>query len=204
MNVAGTIFHKNSPYWFFIKFIVAFTLLYLFFPFYWGVTGTGGKLYSPFLAEHFNFLKGFTSLLTKSAKLLLDLLGFETQQRLYNSLRIENSRGIIVNPSCLGWGVMSFWFAFVYANNGSWKYKLKWILTGISIIIMLNIFRIALIALANHKGWKIIIGLDHHQTFNIASYGCVFMLMYRYITVHNRSHKYKRNTLKSSENMSTI
>ena len=69
---------------------------------------------------------------------------------------------------------------------------------------MLNIFRIALIALANHKGWKIITGLDHHQTFNIASYGCVFMLMYKYITVHNRSHKYKRNTLKSSENMSTI
>ncbi len=204
MNLEHTIFFKNSPYLFFIKFIAVFTLLYLFFPFYWGVTGSGGKLYSPFLAEHFNFLNAFTSFLTNSAKLLLHTLGYETQQRVYNSLRIGSSRGVIVNHSCLGWGVMSFWFAFVYANNGQWKYKFKWILVGIFLIIFLNILRISLIALANHKGWNIITGLDHHQTFNIASYGCIFILMIRYITVHKNTHKNKGNPLKSTDNLSTI
>lgn len=191
LNFGAILKNKKSPFLFFVKFLSAFTVLYFLFPLYWGLTGTGGKMYSPFLAKYFNLIEWFASFLTNCAEAILNILGYKTFQRQYNVLRIEQSRGIIVNPSCLGWGVMSFWFAFVFANEGTKMYKAKWIAVGLSTIITLNIFRIALIALANHLKWTTITGLDHHQTFNIASYGCVFILMFIFIQKHSNIIKHK-------------
>ncbi len=204
MKFYKNIFFHNSPYIFFIKFLLVFTVLYSFFPFYWGITGPGGTIYSSLLAEHFNFIKGFATILTKAAQFLLNILGYDTNQKQYNALRIGYSRGIVVNPSCLGWGVMSFWAAFVYANVGPWKHKVKWIITGLTSIILLNIFRIALIALANHLKWDVITHLDHHQTFNIASYGCVFILMYWYITIQKKYERFIIAPLQGKDKLSTV
>lgn len=181
MNAAN-----KSVYLFFIKFLLLFALLYLIFPLYWGITGPGGKVYSPFLDNHFNFIKGLAGFLTGVSRLLLNVFGYETFSWRYNSLRIGNSRGVVVNPSCLGWAVMSFWVAFVYANTGTVKHKLKWMLVGCITIICLNISRIVLIVLANHHNWDLITNLDHHQTFNIVSYFCVFILMYFYTRAQKR------------------
>jgi exosortase/archaeosortase family protein len=101
---------------------------------------------------------------------------YHTWQRDYQTLRIESSRGVVINPSCLGWGVMSFWAAFVVANKGSWKHKLKWVTIGLASIILLNIFRIAVLAVANHLQWASVTSLDQHLTFNILSY-CIIILM---------------------------
>lgn len=180
MNELKQILSKESPYLFFVKFLAAFILLYLFFPFYRGLTGEGGQLYSSFLDNHLNIVKGFSFFLTKAANVLITSAGYVTNQNDYHTLRIAYSPGVVVNPSCLGWGVMSFWFAFVYANKGSVRHKLKWTSIGLAFIISLNIFRIALIALASHLHWSAITTLDHHQTFNIASYGCIFILMYSF------------------------
>ena len=181
---------KSSPYLFFIKFLLCFFALYLFFPFYRGITGVGGKLYSPFLDHHLNLVHRFSSFLTGCAKLILQALKFDVHQPNYHTLQIGYSSGIRVNPSCLGWGVMSFWVAFVYANPGSWQHKLKWMAGGIASICILNITRIALIAVATHRQWRPVTSLDHHQTFNIFSYGCIFILMYLYTKVQKR---YERN-----------
>ena len=190
MFIPDKIKQRIAPYSFFIRFILLFSILYLFFQFYWGITGFGGKMYSPILAEHFNIIKGISSFLTGCARLLLNLFGYDTFQRQYNALRIGNSRGVIVNPSCLGWAVLSFWTAFVYANNGKILHKLKWIFGGCTIITFINIARIALIALANHINSGFISRIDHHQAFNFASYFCVFILMFWYLTVQK---KYERN-----------
>jgi len=177
---------KSSPYLFFIKFLSCFFILYSFFPFYWGVTGKGGKMYSPFLDDHFNIIKGLTGFLTGAARFFLQALQYHTYQNNYHTLRIGYSRGISVNPSCLGWGIMSFWIAFIFANSGGWRYKAKWMIIGTSSICILNITRIALIAVAAHLHWKTITSLDHHQTFNIFSYGCIFILMYLYIRAQKK------------------
>lgn len=172
---------NKSPYSFLVRFLSCFFILYFFFPFYRGVTGIGGKLYSSFLDNHFNIVRGLTRLLNGAARFILEVLHYQVYQPDYSTLRIGNSGGVIVNPSCLGWAVMSFWAAFVFANRGNRQHKLKWILTGIASICILNITRITLIALAAHLHWKTITSLDHHQTFNVLSYGCVFILMYLYI-----------------------
>lgn len=183
---------KNSPYHFIVRFLLCFFVLYFFFPFYKGVIGKGGNFHSPFFENHFNVVKGLTSFLTTSAKFLLETLGYELHQRDYQSLRISHSKGIIVNPSCLGWSVMSFWVAFVLANRGKLKHKLKWITIGIISILLLNITRITLITIANHLNWAPVTSLDHHQTFNVASYVCIIILIWWYIRMQK---KYERTHL---------
>ena len=183
------ILNKKTPYFFFIRFFACFFILYLFFPFYRGVIGPGGKIYSSYLESHFNIITSFTRLLTSSAKLFLEAAGYDIYQKNYNSLRIGYSKGVHVNPSCLGWAVMSFWVAFVFANTGSVKHKVKWMLTGLVSIILLNITRIALITVANHLRWAPLTSLDHHTTFNLASYVCIIILIMRYIRIQK---KYER------------
>ncbi|MCW3109753.1 MAG: hypothetical protein JWQ09_4259 [Segetibacter sp.] len=189
LNSVKKLLNRKSPYLFLIRFLTCFFILYLFFPMYRGIIGPGGKIYSSFLESHFNIVTGFTRLLTSSAKLLLEAAGYHLYQNDYHSLKIGYSKGIIVNPSCLGWAVMSFWVAFVFANNGTLKHKLKWMACGIVSIILLNITRIALITIANHLNWAPITSLDHHQTFNVASYVCIIILIWWYLRMQK---KYER------------
>lgn len=178
MNFLNKLLEKNSPLSFLIKFLLCFFALYYFYPFYRGVTGEGGRIYSSFLDHHLNLVWGLTSFLTGAARLILAAFHYNVTQSNYHTLRIEYSRGISVNPSCLGWAVMSFWAAFVFANQGTWQRKLKWIAGGIASIVTLNIIRIVLICIANHLNWRLITSLDAHDTFNVFSYGCIFLLMF--------------------------
>ncbi|MDB5248352.1 MAG: hypothetical protein JWQ40_2746 [Segetibacter sp.] len=186
MNLRKELPDRKSPFLFLIKFLLSFALLYYFFPFYRGITGPGGTFYSSFLDTYLNLVKGLTTFLTSTSKFLLEAFHYTVNQKNYHTIRIDHSNGISVNPSCLGWGVMSFWVAFVFANSGTWKHKFKWMSFGIVSIMILNITRITLIALANHHKWKTITSLDHHQTFNVFSYGCIFLLIYWYISLQKK------------------
>ncbi|MCW3079593.1 MAG: hypothetical protein JWR87_1023 [Segetibacter sp.] len=189
MNFIKSILNKNPAYFFLLKFLFTFFTLYFFFPFYRGVIAPGGQIYFPYFESHFNLVTSLTSFLTCSAKFLLEAAGFDIFQNNYQSLRIGYSKGVTVNPSCLGWAVMSFWVAFVFANKGALQYKLKWMTFGLVAVFLLNITRIALIAVANHLNWQPITSLDHHQTFNVASYVCIAILIGWYISVQK---KYER------------
>jgi exosortase/archaeosortase family protein len=158
-------------------------------------------MYSEFLDHHLNLVKGLTGFLTACSKWVLEVLSYNVYQSNYHTLRIGYSGGISLNPSCLGWGVISFWIAFVFANAGARKHKLKWMLAGIASICILNISRIVLIVLSSHLGWKTITSLDHHQSFNVFSYFCIFIFMYWYIRVQKKyegidlKHKQQKNKL---------
>lgn len=196
--------NSKSPYLFFVRFLGCFFILYLFFPAYRGIIGPGGTMYSPFLENHFNIITGFTRFLTSAAKLILETAGYHLYQKDYHSLRIDYSRGISVNPSCLGWAVMSFWVAFVFGNNGTPKHRLKWMATGVLSIVLLNISRIALITIANHLNWSPITSLDHHQTFNVASYVCIIILMWWYIRMQKKHERINFEREQTGHRLSTI
>ncbi|MEJ7683832.1 MAG: exosortase/archaeosortase family protein [Segetibacter sp.] len=83
-------------------------------------------------------------------------------------------------------GSYEFLDCFCICQQRCWKHKAKWMILGITSICILNIARIALIALGAHLHWKTITSLDHHQTFNIFSYGCIFILMYLYIRIQKK------------------
>lgn len=189
--------NNQAPYSYLIRFSLLFIFLYFSFPFYRGITGEGGMIYSSFVAKYLNLITGLTSLLTNAAKTILQALDYTVSQKNYHTLRIMNSRGISVNPSCLGWGVMSFWAAFVIADSTSFFFKIKWLIIGLVSILLLNIVRIVLIALANHLHWNFITTLDPHQTFNFFSYCLLFILILIYLKIQkkhqNLFHKGKRN-----------
>jgi len=186
MTASKKLINTLTPYSFVIKFVFLFLFLYALFPFMRGITAPGGEMYFSFADTYLNVVRGLTTFLTSAAKGVLEMLQYHTNQRDYQTLRIESSRGVIINPTCLGWGVMSFWVAFVVANKGAWQHKLKWLAIGLGSILLLNIMRVAIIALANHLQWEAITSLDQHLFFNILSYCIIILMVIWFVTVQKK------------------
>jgi len=186
MSDSKKLINTLAPYSFVIKFVFLFLFLYALFPLIRGITAPGGDIYFSFADTYLNVVKGLTTFLTSAAKGVLEMLRYHTNQRDYQTLRIESSRGVIINPSCLGWGVMSCWAAFVVANKGAWQHKLKWLTLGLTSILLLNIARVAIIALANHLQWEAITSLDQHLFFNILSYCIIVLMVIWFVTVQKK------------------
>lgn len=136
--------------------------------------------YSSFVADYLNFIPPFRDFVLHATIKTLSLFGYESFQLSATQLRIVGGGGVNVVYSCLGYGVTSFWLAFVFANTGSWKKKLVWMLGGAIVLLVINILRMSLVALASHKGWAYPLGLDHHTWFNIVAYGLIFLMIWVY------------------------
>jgi exosortase/archaeosortase family protein len=95
-------------------------------------------------------------------------------------LRIAGGRGVIISMSCVGYGVYSFWIAFVAANTGTFRKKAGWIFMGLLILWFINVIRITLLLLAINKGWPMPLGIDHHTWFTVAAYTMIFILIWLY------------------------
>ncbi len=91
-----------------------------------------------------------------------------------------NGSAVNLVYSCLGYGVTSFWIAFVFANNGSWKRKWVWMTGGALALWIINVLRIGLVLVANNKNWGVPLGLNHHTWFNMVAYMLIFILIYFY------------------------
>jgi exosortase/archaeosortase family protein len=81
---------------------------------------------------------------------------------------------------CVGYGVYSFWIAFVAANTGTVLKKMGWIISGLLILWFINVIRITLFLVAINKGWPMPLGINHHTWFTIAAYGMIFILIWLY------------------------
>ena len=169
-----------------LRFFLVYALLAGWFYCFIGITSPGGKVYSAFLDNYLNAPRWLTWLISQSSLGILKLAGFNVYQRAPNNVTIIGSRGVSIIWACLGFGVMSFWTAFITSHKGRWQYKLKWCLGGIIIIIALNILRITLIALGNHYHWEAFNALEPHSAFTIASYVVLFLLVVWFM------HRYRR------------
>jgi exosortase/archaeosortase family protein len=98
--------------------------------------------------------------------------------------------------SCIGYGVMSFWVAFIFANKGTFKKKFLWISGGILVLWIINVLRVSLLLLAINKNWKIPLGWDHHTWFNIVAYSLIFLMILLYDRSFKRVIKSNVNTYK--------
>ena len=111
-------------------------------------------------------------------KVLLSLFGVQTYYASEFNIRMVNGRGIMIVYECVGYGVMSFWIAFIVASDGSFKKKIVWVISGLLIFWLLNICRLGLLLVATNKGWPIPLGWDHHTWFNIVAYIAILIMMY--------------------------
>lgn len=163
---------------YFIKLLSLFLLFYYFNLFFIGITAPG-NYYSSFLDHHLNYVAGFRNSVLHMSNLIATLLGLDSHvDDLFTITANEYSVTIVY--SCLGFGVMSFWTAFVLAGYADRKKKIMWILSGLIIIWLLNCTRMAILLLAMTKHWPVNSVIDHHTLFNIISYALIIVMTFLY------------------------
>lgn len=152
--------------------------------FYFGTLGIIGlstpeNSYNAFVAYYLNFVDPLRLSLLAGTKGFLSILGFTTFFADKFTLKLSTGEGVRMVYSCIGYGVMSFWAAFIIANKGSWKKKAGWVIGGLIAVWLINVLRLSLLLLADQKDWTIPLW-DHHTWFNIVAYTCIFGLIYFY------------------------
>ena len=111
---------------------------------------------------------------------ILSLFHIQTTKEPGFLIRITGGRGVHIAMDCVGYGVYSFWIAFVASNSGGlWK-KVKWVTGGLVLLWLINVTRITLFLVAINKGWPMPLGIGHHTWFNIAAYLLIFILIWLY------------------------
>jgi exosortase/archaeosortase family protein len=149
-----------------------------------GLMAPGGR-YLPWLDEHLNYIKWLRTGILKSAKFIMQLLGYKMSMTDEYTLYITGANGIRLVYSCLGIGVMSFWIAFVTANKGNWKFKLKWVTGGLAIILISNITRISVLLAVKNARWRPFLNIEHHTFYNMVSYTIILLLIFFFIRKTN-------------------
>lgn len=167
----------------FVKFLLRFTIV--FGVLYLGtlaVIGLAnpGEYYSRFVDRYFDYVSGIKHSLIAGTRFTLGLFGIPTYTIPGFIVRITNGTGVTIAMDCVGYGVMSFWAAYVAASGGHFKRMAFWILAGFFILWLINVIRISLLLVAYNKHWGMPLGLDHHTWFNIAAYIAIFTMMYGY------------------------
>jgi len=171
-----------------LKFLLTFCILYYGTKAMIGITNPGGY-YNAFADKYMDYISGFRNLLLNSSKLLLQAIGYDVYLKDGYTIKMINGRGVKIVYSCLGYGIISFWIAFVFANKTSLKKMLQWMTGGVLVICLLNIFRICLMLISVNKHWPSLFNLDNHTWFNIVLYGVLFFMIYLF----DRSEKIQVN-----------
>lgn len=182
---------QNSPLRFALVFVVLFMGLYYFNIVFLGITSPGGY-YSPFLADHLNYIKALRDLLIWCSATVLRSLDFTVIHNDYTLL--VAGRGMInLAYSCLGLGLMSFFSAFIIAFPKPLKAKVIFLIIGLITIQLLNIIRFVLLALFWNKQEQQIV--DHHAIFNALIYILISISLYFWVkadTVTKTDHAKNR------------
>ncbi|MBA4139637.1 MAG: hypothetical protein H0X70_03885 [Segetibacter sp.] len=174
---------------YFLKFILLFLMLHYFHLFFVGITNPGGQLYSSFLDHFLNYVSWIKISVLYTSNVLAHALGINSYLRLDTYiLKIANGPGLFMAFPCAGLDIMSFWIAFVNADNkNTWQKKVYWCVVGVSIIWLINCFRVTLLLFALQNRWELVTGVDQHTTFNIVAYSFICLLVYFY----NKSYEKK-------------
>jgi hypothetical protein len=163
-----------------LKFVSIFLILFVvlnYGTFYFiGLTVPGGY-YSFFLDRYADYPEGLLKSLLWGSQHLLALFGFKTHIQQVDLLFLNNGLGIQLAYDCLGYGVLSFWAAYVLANSVSALKKIGWLLGGWIVLWLINVGRISIFLVAVNKKWEMPFGIGQHTWFNIVSYLFIFVLI---------------------------
>ena len=192
-----------SPYLFFYKhkkliiFLSCFCVLYFGIKGFIGITAKGGY-YIFFLDEYVNFVVWYRNFLFSGTKIMLAAFGYTGTVTNQYIIQINGSNKVQLVYNCLGYGVISFWIAFVVSNEGRLLNKVLWILGGIAAFSVMNMSRIAIILVANYKHYASVLPIDHHALFNICSYVLIGFFVYAYARAVEMKESLKRNNKNKS------
>jgi exosortase/archaeosortase family protein len=152
-----------------ILFTSAFLFLYGFNLAFIGCTTKGGY-YLAWLDSHLNYIKAWRRFTIEATAGIVELFGYEVSKTEI-SVHVTQYGGFNLIYSCLGYGIMSLYTAFVVSYPGATKGKTRFLLTGLVLIQCLNIIRfiaLALFSRPKESQWA-----DHHLIFNI----CIYLVL---------------------------
>ena len=160
-----------------ISFLVLFLTFYGFNLGYIGITSPGG-LYFPFLDEYFNYIALWRNLYIAAAAKILELMGYVAYTTDI-SLKVQGHSGFRLVYSCLGYGIMSCFSAFVLAFPKPLRSRLIFLFIGLSLILSLNLCRLILIPLF-YNPQIAILPINHHDIFNYGLYAAILFITYKW------------------------
>lgn len=158
---------KNPSVKFAIIFTTLFILLYALNLSFIGLTSPTGY-YNEFLDTHLNYIRLWRNFNISSSASILRQIGYQVYTDNYR-LHVEGMAGFRIVYSCLGYGILSLFSAFVIAYPKPIKSKFIFLIGGILVFQIFNTLRLVLIALY----WKPttqFLKIDFHDVFNIFIY----------------------------------
>jgi exosortase/archaeosortase family protein len=167
---------KNKLLIYCIKFIAAYCFLYYGSQAIIGLSAHGGY-YSSVVHDYFNYPAWLRKALLKTSQFFLETMAYKTEMPDEYKVRMVGGKGVRMVYSCLGIGVMSFWIAFMLANETGIKKKIFFTLFGTAFIFLINVGRIMLLFVTANKGKKMPFGIEHHTLFTVASYILIMLLI---------------------------
>lgn len=162
---------------FVVKFLGFFALFYLGTLLVIGLAAPGGW-HSQMVDQYFDYVSGIKHSLTWAAGGILHLFGITTSTEPGFLLRIKGGRGVIIAMDCVGYGVYSFWLAWVLAHAWHWKRFLVWGLGGLLLLWFINVLRITGYLWVINQYREMPLGIDHHTWFMVAAYGVIGVMMW--------------------------
>jgi exosortase/archaeosortase family protein len=172
--------HKYIAFIYCVKFLSLFLGFYYFSIAFNGIVSPEGGLYSAFLDHYLNYIAWIRESNIYVSNVMTNALGTRSFISGPQMINIAGGTEVEIWLPCLGFGIMSFWGAFVIVNAGTLKRKLLWAFAGIFAIWFINCCRITLLLIALDNNWRQMGSIDHHDMFNIVSYSCIFLMMYFY------------------------
>lgn len=175
---------KNDTTRFLILFAVLYGVFYAFNYAYTGLTAPGGS-YWPWLDEHLDYISALRSFTLHGASWMLSLFGYDNYvYEIY--LRVIGMNTVRMVYSCIGLNIIALWWAFIISFPQPVKRKIVYFISGTVIFILLNMIRVALVAIAPRDPRILNMEVDHHDIFNVIVYGIIILVIFRII---NKSTK---------------
>ncbi|MBS1735475.1 MAG: exosortase/archaeosortase family protein [Bacteroidetes bacterium] len=151
-----------------------------------GLAAPGGY-HILFIEKYLDYVSWIKISLIKATAFILSLFHIPTVSEPGFLIRFKGGRGVFIAMDCVGYGVYSFWIAFVIANKGVFWKKIKWIIIGVAGLWFINVIRITLFLTSINQGWPMPLGLDHHTWFNIIAYLLIFFMIWIYDKSHGKA-----------------
>ena len=177
-----------------LNFLSLFALFYGFNLLSIGLTTPNG-IFIPWVQEHANYIWQWRTFDLQTTATILNMLGFRTNVTDW-SLSVLGFSGFKLAYSCLGYGTMSFFAAFVLSYPRHLTSKSIMLIGGLMLIQASNILRLLLISIywkASFKNsW-----IDHHTLYNIIIYLIIILILYAWIQAKpnlnsHGKHKFKK------------
>lgn len=165
---------------FLFNFLIIFIIFYGFNIGYIAIINPGG-LYFQFLDEHCNYIELWRNLYISTAAKILELMGY-TVHTTAISLKVKDHSGFRLVYSCLGYGIMSFFSAFVLSFPKPFSSRIIFLFAGLIIILTLNLCRFIFIPLF-YNPQITLLSANHHDIFNGILYLILLFMIYKWVNI---------------------